>query len=416
MAMENIIMENKKGFKETKLGWIPEDWSSYKLSKVLIETKLGGNYKNIADSGGIPLIKMGNIGRGNITLENEYFISKEEVLSESHLLKNEDILFNTRNTLELVGKVAIWKNEYPIAYYNSNLLKLSFNNKFISSKDFINFCLNSYNSIKQLRSFATGTTSVAAIYDRDVKSLKVILPPHSEQIAIANCLSSWVKSIAKLDNLIKSKQQLKKALMQQLLSGKKRLSRFNKEWEEKRLDFFFDERSERNNKGSQLLSIGEAGVYPQDNSNKKDTSNNDKSKYKKICIGDIGYNTMRMWQGRSALSSLEGIVSPAYTIVKPKENADSQFFAYLFKDPAVIHRFFRNSQGMVSDTLNCRFKDFAIIKLMLPTNKEEQIAIAQVLKTADQEINLLTNQRNQLQLQKKGLMQQLLTGKKRLKV
>jgi type I restriction enzyme S subunit len=414
--MENTIIENKQGFKETKFGWIPKDWDIYKLSEVLIDTKLGGNYKNITDFGGVPLIKMGNIGRGNITLGNEYFISKEEILSESHLLENKDILFNTRNTLELVGKVAIWKNEYPIAYYNSNLLKLSFNNKFISSKDFINFCLNSYNSIKQLRSFATGTTSVAAIYDRDVKSLKVILPKPSEQIAIADCLSTWDTAIAELDNLIKAKNLLKKGLMQQLLSGKKRLFSFNKEWEEKRLDFFFEERSERNSNGLQLLSIGEAGVYPQDNSNKKDTSNNDKSKYKKICVGDIGYNTMRMWQGRSALSSLEGIVSPAYTIVKPKKNTDSQFFAYLFKDPAVIHRFFRNSQGMVSDTLNCKFKDFAIIKLLLPTNEEEQIAIAQVLNTADQEINLLTNQRNQLQLQKKGLMQQLLTGKKRLKV
>jgi type I restriction enzyme S subunit len=223
-------------------------------------------------------------------------------------------------------------------------------------------------------------------------------------------------AVTKLDALIKAKQQLKKALMQQLLSGKNRLPGFDGEWEEKRLDYFFDERSERNNSEDlELLSIGEAGVYPQDNSNKKDTSNSDKSKYKKICIGDIGYNTMRLWQGRSALSSLEGIVSPAYTIVRPKRNTESQFFAYLFKDSAIIHRFYRNSQGMVSDTLNCKFKDFSIIKLFLPLDKKEQTAIAQVLKTADQEIALLTTQRNQLQLQKKGLMQQLLTGKKRLR-
>jgi type I restriction enzyme S subunit len=71
---------------------------------------------------------------------------------------------------------------------------------------------------------------------------------------------------------------------------------------------------------------------------------------------------------------------------------------------------------MVSDTLNCKFKDFAIIKLELPTNKEEQTAIAKVLKTADQEINLLISKRDQLKLQKNGLMQQLLTGEKRLKI
>ena len=164
-----------------------------------------------------------------------------------------------------------------------------------------------------------------------------------------------------------------------------------------------------------MLSIGERGVYPQANSNKKDTSNSDKSKYKRISVGDIGYNTMRMWQGRSALSGLEGIVSPAYTIVTPLENTNSVFFSYLFKLDEMVHKFYRNSQGMVSDTLMCKFKDFKIVKFMTPPTKEEQTAIAKVLLNSDKEIELLNKKRDQLKDQKKGLMQQLLTGKKRLK-
>lgn len=84
-------------------------------------------------------------------------------------------------------------------------------------------------------------------------------------------------------------------------------------------------------------------------------------------------------QGRSALSELEGIVSPAYTIVTPKKNADSLFFSYLFKTPKLMNLFWRNSQGLVDDTLNCKFKDFEIVKVNLPKTKEEQTAIAQVL-------------------------------------
>ena len=72
---------------------------------------------------------------------------------------------------------------------------------------------------------------------------------------------------------------------------------------------------------------------------------------------------MRMWQGRSALSDLEGIVSPAYTVVKPKKNTNSLFFSYLFKMPKMTNLFWRNSQGLVDDTLNCKFKDFSIIKV-----------------------------------------------------
>ncbi|WP_052342937.1 hypothetical protein [Saccharicrinis fermentans] len=106
--------------------------------------------------------------------------------------------------------------------------------------------------------------------------------------------------------------------MQQLLTGKTRLKGFGGEWKESKLEEYFTQRNETNQKKLPLLSVGINGVYPQDESIKKDTSNTDKSKYKRICVGDIGYNTMRMWQGRSALSSLEGIVSPAYTIITPK--------------------------------------------------------------------------------------------------
>lgn len=203
--------------------------------------------------------------------------------------------------------------------------------------------------------------------------------------------------------------------MQNLLTGKLRLKGFNGEWKEYHLGNMFTERNETKNSELPLLSIGQNGVYPQDESTKKDTSTEDKSKYKRICKGDIGYNTMRMWQGRSALSDLEGIVSPAYTILKPKKNANSVYFSYLFKTPKLINLFWRNSQGLVDDTLNCKYKDFSIVKATIP-EKEEQTAIAQVLQAADKEIVLLKAKTDKLREQKKGMMQVLLTGKKRLKV
>ncbi|NOX48895.1 MAG: restriction endonuclease subunit S [Chlorobi bacterium] len=250
-----------------------------------------------------------------------------------------------------------------------------------------------------------------AINSSDVRKLKIPLPPLPEQRAIANLLSTWDTAISKHKQLIAQKELRKKWLMHNLLTGKKRLTGFRGEWKDHYLGDMFSERNERNTKGLPLLSIGQNGVYPQDESIKKDTSNSDKSKYKRICPGDIGYNTMRMWQGRSALSELEGIVSPAYTILKPKQNVDSLFFSYLFKTPKLINLFWRNSQGLVNDTLNCKFKDFRIVKVKLP-EKEEQTAIAQVLQTADKEIELLKAKTEKLKQQKKGLMQVLLTGKK----
>lgn len=251
--------------------------------------------------------------------------------------------------------------------------------------------------------------------------LKVEFPPLPEQRAIARVLSTADAAIHTTEKLIVQKELRKKWLMQQLLTGKLRLrsasgERFGGEWKEMYLGEMFTERNETKFFDLPLLSIGQNGVYPQDESVKKDTSNEDKSKYKRICPGDIGYNTMRMWQGRSALSELEGIVSPAYTIVTPKKNADSLFFSYLFKMTKMTNLFWRNSQGLVDDTLNCKFKDFSIVKVHLPQSKEEQTAIARVLQAADKEISLLKAKAEKLRERKKGLMQQLLTGKVRLKI
>ena len=247
-----------------------------------------------------------------------------------------------------------------------------------------------------------------------IKNYKIPLPPLPEQQKIATILSNWDKTIEKLGLLIEAKEQKKKGLMQRLLTGKVRVKRFNNDWIERSLGEIFKERKERSFGNLELLSIGAEGVYPQSNSNKKDNSNSDKSKYKRICPGDIGYNTMRMWQGRSAVSRLEGIVSPAYTIITPKDEVDVNYMGYLFQLPKTIHTFWRYSQGLVSDTLNCKFPSFAKIKVVIPPSKEEQEKIAKIIQVAEQEIQTIKDKRDLFIEQKKGLMQRLLTGKVRV--
>ncbi|CAM2776142.1 type I restriction enzyme, S subunit [Flavobacterium succinicans] len=403
----------KQGYKNSELGIIPEEWEVKKLGDILKNYSLGGNYENVSGESDLPLIKMGNVGRGRMNISKVEYLAKDVRYSENDILHFNDILFNTRNTLELVGKVAIWKNELAFALYNSNLMRMYFKEEFIDNNDFINFQFNSGLSLSNLKRFATGTTSVAAIYTKDLLKLKIPLPPLAEQKAIADCLATWDKVIAHQTLLIKAKEERKKALMQQLLTGKKRLTGFTEEWKMVKLGDLFSERNETKIVDLPLLSIGQDGVYPQTDSNKRDISNNDKSKYKRIAPGDIGYNTMRMWQGRSALSSLEGIVSPAYTILTPKKNVNSYYFSILFKTTKLTNLFWRNSQGLVDDTLNCKYKDFSKIKYWVPSF-EEQTAIATILNTAEKEIEIEEQKLADVQQQKKGLMQQLLTGKVRL--
>lgn len=223
-------------------------------------------------------------------------------------------------------------------------------------------------------------------------------------------LSTWDTAINEIERLIAAKEDAKKGLMQQLLTGRNRLEEFNKQWREFHLGDLFVERTERGNDHLPLLSITrDEGVIPREDVDRKDTSSEDKSKYLRICPGDIGYNTMRMWQGVSALSPYEGIVSPAYTIVTPKEGVDGKFMAYLFKLPKVVHLFYRYSQGLTSDTWNLKFRHFREIKVTIPPI-DEQKAIAAVLECCDTELSLLRKKLQAFRKQKRGLMQKLLTG------
>lgn len=258
---------------------------------------------------------------------------------------------------------------------------------------------------------------VPVINTKTVLSQMVFLPPLPEQQKIAAILSTQDKVIELKEKLLAQKQQQKKYLMQQLLTGRKRLPGFCEKWTRKQLGELFENRVEINRSDLGLLAITSTrGILPRDCLDLKDNSSEDKSKYLRICPGDIGYNTMRMWQGVSAYSEYEGIVSPAYTILAPMEGVYSRYFAYLFKTQSVIFSFYRFSQGLVDDTRNLKYENFKKISVSIPSKVAEQRAIVQILSTADHEIELLQKSIEAEKQKKKALMQLLLTGKVRVRI
>jgi type I restriction enzyme S subunit len=415
MIKAEIIPE---GFKQTSFGPIPSDWEVEELGSVVLEMKSGLSRELSNEDIGLPVIRSNNLIENEVDFNNIkywYLSDNQGADTRNYYLTDGDILVNFINSVSQIGKCAYFKNlvNRPVIF-TTNLLVVRFDMNKIDSRYFLYFSLqNHYN--KFVESITKPAINQASFTTKDYKKLKLPLPPLPEQKAIAHVLSLMDSAINTNNQLIEKKELQKKWLMQNLLTGKKRLREFAGDWKEYHLGEMFSERNDTRYFDLPLLSVGASGIYPQSDSIKKDTSNEDKSKYKRICHGDIGYNTMRMWQGRSALSNLEGIVSPAYTIVKPKDNSDSLFFSYLFKTPKLMNLFWRNSQGLVDDTLNCKFKDFSIVKIQLPERKE-QMAIAEVLQAADKEIKLLKSKTEKLRVQKKGLMQVLLTGMKRLEI
>lgn len=210
-----------KGYKSSELGQIPEDWAIYPVRDIVLRAQLGGNYENTENSTNYPLIKMGNLGRGSINLDKVEYITSEP--SSRDRLSFGDVLFNTRNTLDLVGKIAVWRNELDEAYFNSNILRFEFNKSLVADPFFMNLAMNTNGFITQLLGIATGTTSVAAIYTRDLYSLKVSMPGKEEQTAIATILSDMDSELTALEQKLTKARDVKQGMMQQLLTGRIRL-------------------------------------------------------------------------------------------------------------------------------------------------------------------------------------------------
>ena len=212
-----------------------------------------------------------------------------------------------------------------------------------------------------------------------LKSIQLPLPPLSEQRRIATFLRTWDEAIGKLEALKVATQRRYVALTNTLFRGCHPSAGYRPPtWREYRLGEVFRERAQRGGAGSKLLSITmNDGVIDREQVGRKDSSAADKSAYKLILPGDIGYNTMRMWQGVSGLSALRGIVSPAYTIVTPtRRGIIGGYAAHLFKSRRMVFEFGRYSQGLTSDTWSLKYPAFAAIRSYLKIPHDLSLTVA----------------------------------------
>lgn len=241
----------------------------------------------------------------------------------------------------------------------------------------------------------------------------VSFPKKDEQEMISLYFSTLDHLITLHQRKLEKLQNMKKSCLQKMFPKdgatvpKIRFSEFQGDWEERTLGSCFDERLESLPDGELLsVTIG-SGIKKFSELDRHDNSNTDKSKYKRVCIGDIAYNSMRMWQGASGRSPYEGIVSPAYTVVKPIGDIDTQFFAYMFKKKEIIHLFEINSQGLTSDTWNLKYPAFSKIVVRVPRNVEEQSRIARFLLELDELISCTEQEIEIAKRMKKGCLQKM---------
>ena len=383
MTIKNIPV----GYKDSPLGIIPMEWEVKRLGDICTYFKSGKSItsSNLNNDGCYPVYG-GNGLRGfscDYTHDGTYI-----------LIGRQGALCGNINYVE--GKNYI--SEHAIAVQSrENMLWLKYK-------------LEYWNLNRYSESSAQPGLSVEKLV-----RYKLTLPPLAEQEKIAEILSTWDKAIEKQIQLIQKLELRKKGLMQQLLTGKKRLPGFTDEWKKVKAGLIFKSVSIRSNKQEILLSATqEHGVIPRDMLESRVTMpTGDLSSFKLVDVGDFVIS-LRSFEGGIEYSQYRGVVSPAYTVLKKALDLDSAFYKAYFKSNDFIQRLSVAVIG-IRDGKQISYSDFAYIKIPFPA-LQEQTAIANILSSSDEEIRLAQDKLAAMKEQKKGLMQVLLTGKKRVKI
>jgi type I restriction enzyme S subunit len=257
-----------------------------------------------------------------------------------------------------------------------------------------------------------------------LRDIPIPLPPLPEQKAIAQVLSTADAAIYTTEKLIAQKELRKKWLMQQLLTGKKRLKGFGGEWKEKKLSDLFDRVTRKNTEGNTTVVTisAQRGFVRQTDFFKKNIASEITDNYFLVERGEFCYNKSYSngypWGATKRLKDFDkAVVTTLYICfgVKDEKKTNPEFFEQYFGANHLDKGLTKiaHEGGRAHGLLNVTPSDFFSLKVSIPSY-EEQTAIAQVLQAADKEINLLKAKAEKLREQKKGLMQQLLTGKVRL--
>lgn len=385
---------------------LPAGWQA-KTVKDVCTLQNGNGFKPSEWSDtGLPIIRIQNL---NGSKDFNYFSGKPK---PSWLISPGEILFSWAGTKGISFGPFIWTG--PQGVLNQHIFRTTPSDAV--DKDWL------YYSLKQLTFEIEGKAhgfkaTLLHVSKGDIEGQKLLVPPRHEQIQIAKILATWDKAIATTERLLANSQQQKQALMQQLLTGKKRLSGFSQKWSQAPVSSCLLGSALRNSHYllglEDVMSVNKtAGIIPM----REQTIGKSIERYKIVKPGWFAYNPMRInvgsicrWNGKS-----DCLVSPDYVVFQCDEGAllGSYFDQYRKSEPWASHM---DNAGNGSVRVRIYLNDLAQLEIPLPPLPEQQ-KIAQVLATADAEIANLQAQLAKLRLEKKALMQQLLTGQRRVRL
>ena len=408
---------------------IPDGWERKRLSNFIKKLNAGVsvNSENTASENSQPaVLKTSCVSNGVFDpMENKIVIKDDEIARLKESVKKERIIISRMNTPFLVGANAYTKQDYPNLFLPDRLWQVEPKNKNVCMR-WLAFVLGSSKGRFALSSRATGTSgSMKNITKSDVLSLEIETPPLPEQQLIAEILSTWDKAIEATEKLIANSEAQKKALMQQLLTGKKRLPGFEGEWSATKFDELFEiviggTPSRKNNEywasdnqnGFPWIAISDLKKkYISETKEAITILGVNNSNVKLLKAGTI-ILSFKLSIGKKAILETDAYTNEAICgLVPKKENEIEKHFVFHMLEYMDLEQ--SVDQAIKGKTLN----KAKLKKLFLPhPSFEEQKAISISIEATDKYLEATKSNLTHLKSEKKALMQQLLTGKRRVKI
>ena len=410
--------EIPEGYKNTPVGIIPEEWEVKRLEEIA-EIKSGTTpLRSIEDfflKGNIPWVKTTDLNNGLLYETEEKVTQKALDETSLRILPKGTVLVAMYGGFNQIGRTALLTLDATINQALSALLL----NKTIADNLFILYWLN--HNVGSWKRYAASSRKDPNITSRDVALFQTPIPPLNEQQKIAKILSEWDVAIEKQTLLIEKLELRKRGLMQQLLTGKKRLKGFDGEW---RKVCYSEIVKEINSKLKwndeelyKLVSVRRrsGGLFERESLYGKEIQTKN---LRPIITGDFLISKMQIVHGASGLVTEEFNdmkISGSYVILnsKNKNILDMCYFNLWSQMPHFYHQAFISSYGVHIEKMTFSLDTFLSFGMTLPPIKEQK-AIIKVISVVDKEIHVAKEKLEQLNKQKKGLMQVLLTGKKRV--
>lgn len=394
---------------------VPADWKRTVLRQVAeVRSGLSKSSKRQGPTVRKPYLRVANVQDGFLNLSEIKEIDVPAGQVERFTLKRSDLLLIEGNgNPENLGRGCIWDGEIADCVHQNHVFAVRSLPQAGMLPEFLALQIQSDHGRSYLLTCAKGSTGLSTLNSAQLNELPLVVPPIEEQGLITEATATWDAAIQKVWQLIAAKEFLSAAMSHQLVTGKRRLTRFAKPWSYQRADRIFGNASRKGHDSEVLLSVTQdRGVLPRTMLEGRVTMpTGSRADFKLVEPGDFVIS-LRSFQGGLEHSAYRGLVSPAYTVLSKKHQIDERFFRHYFRSADFIKRLSVAVIG-IRDGKQISFQDFCSIKLPMPT-LDEQRAISSLLDDLEREIRLLRNHAEALKRQKRGLMQKLLTGQWRL--